>query len=83
MHQNALTKYKNEGTKTEKRAKTYEFHCTTSAFNNQIGHVANQVSSEAEVEEHIKDDEDHLGGVDCMHVPVSNGGHGGYGPVEG
>ena len=63
--------------------KTYKFHSTASAFNNQIGHIANQVSSKAKVEEHIENDEDHLKGVNCMEVTIANSGHGGDRPVNG
>ena len=61
---------------------TYKFHGAAGAFNDQIGHVANDVSSEAEVKEHVENDEDHLNGVDSMEVTISDGGHGGDGPVH-
>lgn len=59
----------------------YEFHGTTSAFNNQVGHVADQVSSEAKVEEHVENNEDHFDGVNCVEIAVADGAHGGHRPV--
>lgn len=81
-----MTLLPNTRTKTKKKETkswAYEFHGTASAFNDQISHVANQVGSEAEVEEHVEDDEDHLSGVDGVHVAIADRGHGGYGPVKG
>lgn len=62
---------------------TYKLHGAASAFNDEIGHVADQIGGEAEVEEHVEDDEDHLDGVDGVEVAVADGGHGGDGPVHG
>lgn len=38
----------------------YKFHGAASALDDQISHVANDVSCEAKIEEHVEDDEDHL-----------------------
>lgn len=66
-----------------KCGRAYEFHSATGSFNDEVGHVANQVSGQAKVEEHVEDIEDHLDGVDSVEVAVANCGHGGGGPVEG
>lgn len=62
---------------------TYKLHGSASSFNNKICHITNQVSSEAKVEEHIKDNEYHFSSVDSMEVTITNGGHGGDGPIHG
>lgn len=61
----------------------YELHGAASALDDEVGHVADEVGSEAEVEEHVEDDEDHLNGVDGVKVAVADGGHGGDRPVHG
>lgn len=61
----------------------YELHGATGAFDDEVGHVADEVGSEAEIEEHVEYDEDHLDGVDGVEVAVADGGHGGDGPVDG
>lgn len=45
-----------------------------SAVDNQVGHVSNEISSEANVEEHVDHVEDLLPCVDRVKVAISNGG---------
>jgi hypothetical protein len=53
------------------------------ALDDEVGHVADEVGGEPEVEEHVEDVEDHLDGVPGVQVAVADGGHGGGGPVDG
>ncbi|KAM1970253.1 hypothetical protein TB1_016307 [Malus domestica] len=52
-------------------------------MDDEIGHVSNQVSKEANVEKHIEDAKNLLPKVDRMQVAISNGGESDSGPVDG
>ncbi len=62
---------------------TDEFPGAAGAVDDEVGHVADDVGGEAEVEEHVGGGEDHLAGVLGVHVAVADGGEGGDGPVHG
>lgn len=51
-------------------------------MDDEVGHIADEVGGEPEVEEHVGDAEEHLPGVLGVEVAVAGGGHGGDGPVE-
>lgn len=63
--------------------RTYKLHGSMSPLDNKVGHVADQVSGQAKVDEHEKDDEDHLGRVRSVEVAIPHCAHGGDGPVNG
>ena len=52
-------------------------------MDDEVGHVADEVGGEAEVEEHVERGEHHLARVDGVHVAVADGGERGDGPVHG
>jgi hypothetical protein len=49
----------------------------------EVGHVADEVGSEPEVEEHVGGAEQHLPGVLGVQIAVPRGGHRRDGPVQG
>jgi hypothetical protein len=62
---------------------TNEFPGAAGAMDDRVGHVADDVGGEAEVEEHVGGGVDHLSGVLGVHVAVADGGEGGDEPVHG
>ena len=62
---------------------TYKVPGAAGAVDDEVGHVADEVGGEPEVEEHVGDAEEHLPGVLCVEVAVPRGGHGRDGPVQG
>lgn len=64
------------------KLRAYKFHGATSSFNDQIGHVTNNISSEAKIEEHVENDKDHFDSVNSMEVTIANCGHGCDGPID-
>ena len=52
-------------------------------MDDEVGHVADEVGGEADVEEHEEYREHLLPGVPRMQVSVADGGEGGDGPVHG
>jgi hypothetical protein len=61
----------------------YKLHGAAGALDDEVGHVADEVGGEPEVEEHVENVEDHLDVVLGVQVAVADGGHGGDGPVDG
>ena len=66
----------------EEKNVTHKSPSSARAMDNQVGHVTDQVSGEAEVEEHVEDVEDHLPRVDGVKISVPDGGESGDGPVH-
>lgn len=52
-------------------------------MDDEVGHVADEVGGEPEVEEHVADAEQHLPGVLGVQVAVARGGQRRDGPVHG
>ena len=48
----------------------------------QVGHIADQVSSQPQVEEHVEDVKEHLSGVDRMQISIADGGQRSNRPVH-
>lgn len=51
-------------------------------MNNQVGHVTNQISCQAEVEKHKEDIEDHFPCIHRMQISITNRRQGSNGPVH-
>jgi hypothetical protein len=62
---------------------TYKVSCATGAVDDEVGHVADEVGGEPEVEEHVGGAEQHLPGVLGVQIAVPRGGHRRDGPVQG
>jgi hypothetical protein len=60
----------------------YIFPGAGGAVHDEVGHVADEVPGEPQVEEHVDGGEGHLPGVDGVHVAVADGGERGDGPVH-
>ncbi|KAG5625629.1 hypothetical protein H5410_010847 [Solanum commersonii] len=44
--------------------------------------LLNVTNSEAKIEEHVENDEDHFQSVDSMKVTITHSSHGGNGPIQ-
>lgn len=52
----------------------YHGKCTKSAMDNKIGHVTDNISSEANVEKHVEHVESLLTGINRVQITVTHGG---------
>lgn len=60
----------------------YHGECTKSAMDNKIGHVADDISGEANVEKHVEHVECLLTGINRVQIAVTHGGECNNGPIH-